>query len=108
MATSNVELRVLAGSWRRRYKDEDKEVVTERFVRGDTVSVPERDAKKLLADNSAGRRNFAKVDSDEDPFRDDADDEDGDPTPDHESTVQTSQEGKPAGSSMPRSAPVKK
>lgn len=106
MATPTVKLRVLAASWRRRYKDEDKEVCTDRYVRGDEVEVSEREAKKLLRENSAKRVNFAKSGSEDDPFRDGAEDSDDEPKLSHEEEVNTTQEGKPAGSSMPRSAPA--
>lgn len=98
------KLRVLASSWRRRYKNEDKEVVTDRYVRGDVVEVSDSAAKKLTAENSLGRTNFVEADSEDDPFREGADDDDDEEALPNESVIQTSQEGKPAGSSMPRTA----
>jgi hypothetical protein len=98
------KLRLLAGSWRYRHKNEDKEVVTDRYTRGDVVEVSDAEAKKLLAENSLGRKNFVKADSEDDPFREGADDEDDEDGLPNEAVIQTSQEGKPAGSSMPRTA----
>jgi hypothetical protein len=103
-----VKLRVLCDGWRQKYKDEDGDWITERHVRGDVVEMEEKFAKKLLADNGARRKQFVKAGSDDDPFREGADDSDDEPTLSVEERENTTQEGKPAGSSMPRTTTTAK
>lgn len=105
---ANVKLRLLADGFRRRFKDEHGDVVTERYSRGDVVEVTENHAKKFLSENGAGRKQWAKVGSEDDPYREDADDSDDEPSLTHEENLNVTQEGKPAGSSMPRTTTTAK